>query len=292
MARKPRIHFEGALYHVIVRGNNREFIFKDDNWKQKYLETIKRYKYKYGFKLYAYVLMDNHAHMLIEVNNAPLSKIMQCIQQVFTQTYNRKANRTGHVFEQRYKAILCEKDQYLLMLIRYIHQNPLRAGINNGLNYNWSSYIEYLDETKNDLCDVEFPLSLFKNRLDRFVEFMNEEETEIKKVSIREFSENIDEYKEINKDNGESTTFDLETIVARVCAVLNLEVDQISSKTRKREIANARQLIAFIASKNPEIKQKEIAERFNINQNSVSMMLSKENTWAKYEKEIAELMIY
>src|SRR6056297_327607 len=291
MARKPRIHFEGALYHVIVRGNKREIIFKEDKWKLEYLETIKRYKSKYKFKLYAYVMMDNHAHLLIEVNHVPLSKVMQCIQQVFTQTYNRKASRTGHVFGQRYKAILCDKDQYLLMLIRYIHQNPTRAGIVNGLNYNWSSYNEYLDKTKNNLCDVEFPLGLFKNRLDIFVEFMNEEETEIKKIPIRKFSENIDEYKEMNKENCRSTDSDLATIIEKVCEALDIEVDQISAKTRKRNIANARQLIAFLASKNPEITQKEIAGRFNVNQNSVSMMLSKEDIRSKYGKEMFELMI-
>ena len=135
MSRKPRIHNEGALYHVIIRGNNREYIFKEELWKKQYLEIIMRYKQKYKFKLYAYVIMDNHAHLLIEVNHVPLSKVMQCIQQVFTQMFNREQKRTGHVFEQRYKSILCDKDEYLLMLIRYIHQNPLRAGLENGVDY-------------------------------------------------------------------------------------------------------------------------------------------------------------
>lgn len=291
MARKPRVHFEGALYHVIVRGNNRDYIFKEDKWKRKYIEIIKKYKAKYGFKLYAYVLMDNHAHLLIEVNHIPLSKVMQCIQQVFTQSYNKKIGRTGHVFEQRYKAILCEKDQYLLMLIRYIHQNPQRAGLINGLQYRWSSYHEYIDEMKNDLSDVVFPLSLFDNRLDLFINFMNEEETEIKKVTVREFAEDIDEYKEMSKANNKSIAIDLETIIERVCELMDIDVQLLSAKTRKRDITNTRQLIAYVASKNPDIKQRDIAERFNINQNSVSMMLSKEDVEAKYKETLAKIVI-
>ncbi|MCG8500583.1 MAG: transposase, partial [Firmicutes bacterium] len=117
MPRKPRIHYEGALYHVIVRGNNRSSIFEKKENKAEYLNIIKRYKKKYSFKLYAYCIMDNHAHILIEVDKAPLSKIMQVIQQVYTQNYNKDYERTGHVFEQRYKAIICDKDSYLLNLI-------------------------------------------------------------------------------------------------------------------------------------------------------------------------------
>ncbi len=84
MARKLRIHYEGALYHVIVRGNNKSHIFMEPKWKNTYLEIIKRYKNKYDFKIYAYSIMDNHAHLLIEVSKIELSKIMKCIQQVFT----------------------------------------------------------------------------------------------------------------------------------------------------------------------------------------------------------------
>jgi len=84
-------------------------------------------------EIYAYVIMDNHVHLLLEVGIIPLSKIIQGIQQVFTQTYNRVHNRTGHIFEQRYKAILCDKDQYLLMLTRYIHQNLIRINHTNGV---------------------------------------------------------------------------------------------------------------------------------------------------------------
>jgi len=94
MARKPRIHYEGALYHVIVRRNNREFIFNESDAKQLYLEKVNKYVGKYNAKLYAYVIMDNHAHLLMEVSNESLSKIMQLIQQTFTQHTEYTAYRS------------------------------------------------------------------------------------------------------------------------------------------------------------------------------------------------------
>ncbi len=158
MPRKPRIHYLGALYHVICRGNNREWVFRSEMEKQEYMERIAEYKRRYGFKLYAWVLMSNHAHLLIEVRDVSLSKIMQGIQQGYTQWYNRRHKHTGHVFEQRYKATLCNKDRYLLALIRYIHQNPERAKLEGGLDYLWSSHKSYIVENKNGITDASFPL--------------------------------------------------------------------------------------------------------------------------------------
>ena len=179
MARKPRVHYEGALYHVITRGNNRDFIFRETDMKQLYIEKVVKYIEKYRVKLYAYVIMDNHAHLLIEVSDEPLSKVMQLIQQTFTQSYNKMKKRTGYVFEQRYKAIVCDKEAYLLSLIKYIHQNPIRAGIAD-IDYEWSSHKEYMNyEPKN--CSIRFPLAIFssdkKNAVEMYREFVADDDT-------------------------------------------------------------------------------------------------------------------
>ncbi|MHB8155784.1 MAG: transposase, partial [Desulfocucumaceae bacterium] len=144
MARKIRVHYPGAVYHVIARGNNQEHILASDLDKNYYKELIKKYKDRFFFQLYGYVIMGNHVHMLIEVQEHPLSKIMQGIQQSYTQWYNHVYGRVGHVFQQRYKAILCHKDGYLLSLLKYIHSNPIRAGITVSLDYSWSSHRDYL----------------------------------------------------------------------------------------------------------------------------------------------------
>ena len=118
-------------------------LIKETDAKKLYLEKVVKYVGKYNAKLYAYVIMDNHAHLLMEVTNETLAKIMQLIQQTFIiQHYNRIHNRIGLLFEQRYKAIIYDKDAYLLALIKYIYHNPKRAGISD-INYQWSSYQEY-----------------------------------------------------------------------------------------------------------------------------------------------------
>jgi len=129
MARKPRIEFEGGFYHVITRGNQRQKVFLDERDFLKYLEFLSDYKDRYGFWIYAYVLMSTHVHLLIETGQVPLSKILQGINQRFTMYFNWRHGTVGHLFQGRYKAILCDKDAYLLGLIKYLHCNPVRAGM-------------------------------------------------------------------------------------------------------------------------------------------------------------------
>ena len=119
MARKPRVEFKGAFYHVIVRGNQRQKIFRDDRDRLTYLDRVEHYRQRYGFRIYAYVLMANHVHLLLQTGKTPLSKILQGIQFTYTQYYNRRHRTVGHLFQGRYKAILCDRDAYLLELVRY-----------------------------------------------------------------------------------------------------------------------------------------------------------------------------
>ncbi len=126
MARKPRVEFDGAFYHVIVRGNQRQKVFGDDRDRLAYIERLEQYRERFGFSVYAYVLMANHIHLLVETKRVPLSKIMQGLQFSYTQTYNRRHRTVGHLFQGRYQAILCDRNEYLLELVRYIHLNPAR----------------------------------------------------------------------------------------------------------------------------------------------------------------------
>ena len=145
MARKPRIDFAGAFYHVIARGNRRGIIFHDDADAAAYFTRLARYCGRDGCTLYAYVLMANHLHLLLETGAVPLSRTMQTLQFTYSQYYNHRYNKTGHVFQGRYQAILCDRDAYLLELVRYLHLNPAR--IRTPLNpwtYPWSSHQAYL----------------------------------------------------------------------------------------------------------------------------------------------------
>lgn len=129
MARRPRVFAAGLLYHVIVRGNQRQKTFTSENDYQAYLDRLARYRRQYEYTIHAFCLMPNHVHLLVQSSAHPLAKFMQGLQQSYTQYFNKRHKKTGHLFEGRYKAILCQEDAYLLELTRYIHLNPVRAGM-------------------------------------------------------------------------------------------------------------------------------------------------------------------
>ncbi|MBI5676515.1 MAG: transposase [Nitrospirae bacterium] len=163
MARKPRIEFDGAFYHIITRGNQRQNIFKDNEDFLKYLQILSKYKSQYKYFLYAYVLMNNHVHLLFETQETPLSKILQGISQSYTVYFNRRYKTSGHLFQGRYKAILCDKDEYLLSLVKYIHLNPVRAKmVRIPEEYQWSSHASYaVKPEKRGITDENQVLRMF-----------------------------------------------------------------------------------------------------------------------------------
>jgi putative transposase len=163
VTRKPRIEFEGAFYHVITRGNQRQPVFKDKDDYSRYLKILADYKIRYDYSLYAYVLMSNHVHLLIETKEVPLFKILQGINQSYTLYFNRKYQTVGHLFQGRYKAILCDKDAYLLSLVKYIHLNPVRAKIVKTLEeYPWTSHRHYVERAEDQrITDKDQVLRMF-----------------------------------------------------------------------------------------------------------------------------------
>jgi REP element-mobilizing transposase RayT len=171
---------------VIVRGNQRQDIFGDESDRLRYLERLRLYKDKCRFLLYAYVLMTNHIHLLIETPEDPISHIMRIINFTYTQYFNRKYGKVGHLFQGRYKSYLCDRDRYLLSLVRYMHRNPVRAGIvKDAGTYEWSSHGDYVHGAKG-LVDTDKVLGLFSERpgsaVRKYKEFMIADEPE-KKVS-------------------------------------------------------------------------------------------------------------
>ena len=145
MARPMRIEYRGAVYHVICRGNNRQVIFRDDADRKRYLEKLSLYCQEKNVDLLSYCLLSNHVHLLVETPEGNLSKMMQAFQTSYTVYFNTRHGRTGHVFEQRYKARVVDKDNYLIQVSRYIHLNPVSARIvERPQDFRWSSYGSYL----------------------------------------------------------------------------------------------------------------------------------------------------
>lgn len=141
MTRPLRIEFPGALYHVTSRGNARRKIFLDDEDRQAFLSTLAWVVERFGWICHAYCLMDNHFHLLIETPDPNLSRGMRQLNGVYTQKFNRTHRKVGHLFQGRFKAILVERDSYLLELARYVVLNPVRAKmVKVAERYVWSSY--------------------------------------------------------------------------------------------------------------------------------------------------------
>jgi putative transposase len=148
MARPLRIEYPGAFYHVTSRGNEKKDVFKSRRDREKFLAYLESATERYGAVIHAYCLMDNHYHLMVETPAGNLSQIMQHINGAYTTYYNIKRKRAGHLFQGRFKAILVEADEYAAELTRYIHLNPVRAGIVERPElYPWSSYRYYIGQS-------------------------------------------------------------------------------------------------------------------------------------------------
>ena len=154
--RKPRLEIQGGLYHIITRGNNRQRIFGSDDDYRKFLLQLAHQKARLPFYLYAYCLMPNHIHLLIERQDDSVSRVMQRLLTGYSQYHNRKYRKSGHLRQGRYKAILCQSDQYLGELVRYIHLNPVRAKmVRRPQDFPYSSHRAYLGLDEAWVVDVE-----------------------------------------------------------------------------------------------------------------------------------------
>jgi len=159
MPRTARITIENAYYHIITRGNQKQSVFLDSRDYQKYLYILKKYKKKYNFKIYGFCLMPNHIHIIIQVENpSELSKIMTGINLSYTLSFNFKYKKIGHLWQDRFKSKVIEKDAYLLECLNYIEANPIRAGLVTSLSeYRWSSYsFRNAIDTKDNILDSLF----------------------------------------------------------------------------------------------------------------------------------------
>jgi putative transposase len=167
MARPLRIEYPGALYHVTSRGNARQKIFWTDKDRRYFIELLTHLIERFRWVCYAYCLMDNHYHLVIETREANLSKGMRQLNGIYTQKYNWKHHKTGHVFQGRYKAIIVDRDAYLLELCRYVVLNPVRAhAVEKIEDWKWSSYrtMASLDDTPAFLAADELLALFSKNK--------------------------------------------------------------------------------------------------------------------------------
>lgn len=180
MGRPWREEYKGGIYHVIARGNNKEYIFKEDIDKGYFIKQLKESIDGMNYRIFGYVLMDNHYHILIQTMDKKLQEIMHQINNKYSKYFNAKYKRIGHVFQGRYKAILVQDERYLIWVLRYIHQNPVQAGICETVSgYKWGSDVFYRRGIKG-FVNVDIVLNMLdtdRNKaVKKYMELMSERE--------------------------------------------------------------------------------------------------------------------
>ena len=173
MPREARKKSESNIYHVMLRGINRQIIFEDDGDRHYFMTVLKHCKDIAGFRLYAFCLMSNHVHLLIEPAGEPLSQIFKRVGSKYVYWYNQKYQRVGHLFQDRYRSENVETNQYFMTVLRYILQNPMKAGIESRPgSYPWSSYLAY-EKGAGSITDTQYAMDLFGGR-DTLISFVQQ----------------------------------------------------------------------------------------------------------------------
>ncbi|NLK65491.1 MAG: hypothetical protein GX289_10405 [Tissierellia bacterium] len=277
MGRKPRIEFNGALYHVIQRGNNKEYVFKNNADKKHLLGKLKEFKEMMDFEIYGYVLMDNHYHIVIRCRETIISNIMHRVNNDYGKYYNISYKRTGHVFQDRYKGLLVKDDKNLLSLLRYVHQNPVKANMCRKVtDYFWSSDSSYRKNLTGKLVDIDFVLNIFSldraEAINEYIKFMDSSKLEESKY-----------FEEINII-GENTTSGRQTDASRptldeiLRGIANNEEDIVSSiksGSRKRSLSGYKKLFVM-KSLSENYTLKEIGNNIGISESAVCLIANKD----------------
>ena len=275
MARKPRLHSPGGVYHVMVRGNGGQDIFFDDDDRYHFYLLLQEGIARYGHRIHGFCLMSNHVHLALQVGEDPLAKILQNLSFRYTRWINRKQQRIGHLFQGRYKAILVDQDSYLLELVRYIHLNPIRAKmVQKPAAYPWSGHRAYLGKQTLPWLETGWVLSQFGKRLtscrQRYEAFVR---AGMSQGYRQEFHRGGDDHRLLGDDTftekalGKATNpiprqCSLDDLMAPVCQAYQLTVKTLVATGRNRQASEARQIIAWLAQKTDSVSLTAIGTRF------------------------------
>jgi REP element-mobilizing transposase RayT len=290
MARRPRVHYPGALYHVISRGNQRQKIYRDNEDYRGFETLLGEMVKRHSLTLFAYVLMPNHFHLLLEVSRAPLSKAMQALLYRYTRRYNQRYRKSGHLFQGRYKAILCDRDSYLMELIRYLHLNPVRAGmVSDPGKYRWSSHRAYVGGKSTSGTAVEQGLELWggspRQAIQAYQRFMREgletghqeryyEVKEQRYLGEEKFVENV--YRALDEGaENRPVKITMGEIMSELAAEVGLSMGVLLGKGRGREESKIRAEAAYVGREVGGISQTEAARYLGRDLSTVSLALKR-----------------
>lgn len=322
MPRQARIDIPGLLQHVIVRGVARAAIFIDDEDRGDFVNRLRCLLAETKTLCFAWALLDNHVHLLLLPTDQPLARLMRRLLTGYAVVFNLRHKRSGHLFQNRYKSIVCDADNYLLELVRYIHLNPVRAGIVDSLEglagYPWCGHQQLLGNTADRLIREDELLSLFAKRekpaVARYLEFLAdglEQGADLKMSSggrrvsqaLNSYLQDDDRYDDRILGGGtfvEQVLTDepffrgeglpLDTLIGRVAAFCGIAVEGLSWPCRQAEIASAKAIICFWATRRCRIPGIDLAKRLGYSTSAVSMAARRGQRLVENDEELQELL--
>ena len=348
MPRQPRLDAPGVLQHVMARGIERRKIFWDDKDRSSFLERLALILEETQTQCYAWTLIPNHFHLLLRTGPTPLSKVMRRLMTGYAVTFNRRHRRAGHLFQNRYKSVVCEEDPYLLELIRYIHLNPLRAKLVEDLKaldkYPWTGHSVLLGNNKNPLVP-EIPPAIGEDKFlaEKTVEDVLLHFGETNKVArrrYRQFVKNgIDQGKRpefqggglVRSAGGEKagllgrrkeerekgdarilgsgdfvvqalkganelhersikSRISLTELIKRVSKDRNIDLKDLISSKRKKDISNTRAIISYLAAIELRHSGAKIASELRLSEKSISRCIERGKKLLDNDKELLEYL--
>lgn len=288
MPRKPRLHVPGGFFHVILRGNARQDIFSTHSDRHIWEALVGDALDRYGHRIHAYCWMTNHVHIAIQAGTEPLAKFMAYLASNYARRFNLRARRSGHLFERRYSAILVNEDEYLKELVRYIHQNPVRARMVERCNdYTWSSHNAYMGTRRPEWLTTDFVLRMFAAATSRarasYAAFVDEPISRSITTLLRQGGEkddralgNDDWLEQINSHlHYPPINLTLDDIVKKHCTLNNIAETALHSKSRARGLARIRAEIAMEAIENNVATISDIARHFGRSQPVLSRTMQR-----------------
>jgi putative transposase len=273
MVRKNRMEMPGGVYHVIQRGNNKQNIYEDEIDKGFWVNQIKEMKEGLGFKVLAYILMDNHFHIILQTIDKELQVIMHRLNTRYSKHFNLKYERTGHVFGGRYKAFPILNDKYLLAALRYVHHNPVKAGVcQYSSQYKWSSDYFYRNNI-GGFVDIDPILEMFgsdrSKAINEYKDFINKEvQIDFQKIGEVDVKKSFIIGEELRNEGVKIKSLDQ---VLRDTVIVEDEFQLIKQGSRKRSLTPLKAAYIMEALR-LQYTNREIGKNINITDSAVAML--------------------
>jgi putative transposase len=277
MARKPRLHVPGGVYHVILRGNARQNIFFDDEDRSAFYRLLDEGARRFELRVHAFCLMSNHVHLAVQVGAIGLPQPLQNLAFRYAQHVNRGRGRVGHLFQGRYKALLVDSDSYLLELVRYIHLNPVRAGLVPGpADYAHSGHAGYIGCSRFSFLTTDWVLAQFGGHesvaRERYAAFIahgiaesHRPDFHVGPVESRVIGADCFVERALHAAGMQARARpapSLDAIVQQICADSGLADDELSRPGKARDAVCVRAKVAWLASRLGSATLADVGRRF------------------------------